>query len=48
MFLTQLKNSVLKVEKAFKNGERGWSSEVKDKLIDELHSNKVKPKYIEF
>jgi hypothetical protein len=29
---------VLKVEKAFKNGERGWSSEVKEKLISILEN----------
>jgi hypothetical protein len=38
MFLAQLNNSVLIVEKALKNGERGWSSEVKDKLISILEN----------
>ncbi len=39
MFFTQLKNSDLKVEKAFRNVERGWSSEVKDKLISILENS---------
>ncbi|EFX81572.1 hypothetical protein DAPPUDRAFT_102315 [Daphnia pulex] len=36
---TRLNNSVLMVEKALKNGERGWSSEVKDKLISILEND---------